>query len=328
MTRSLSYLIAVATMIFFFATAILGLSIPAGGAQNASQIIARDRIDMEGIDLGLMEQFEIMAQYAAAAYCTHNSNSVGDKITCEKNICPLVEESATQSLSEFSDSKDADNTGFLAIDGGRRMLVLSFRGTRSRANRHQNLKFTHIESDLCPDCHVHIGYWKAWLEMRDHVVDIVLDATERYSDFRFVITGHSLGGALATIAAGALRKLNDQLHERTELYTFGSPRFGDLDTVKFLSAQSSLSFRITNRLDIVPDLPPHEINYYHTIPQYYISHNSAHPAPSDFKVYDSYYGVEGNTRTSSVTLGIKKHRSYFMHDIAACSRKEKDHSQR
>ena len=64
-----------------------------------------------------------------------------------------------------------------------------------------------------------------------------------------VFTGHSLGGALATLAAMRLRKVC----EVSGIYTFGSPRVGDID---FSSQYKLRHWRVENKNDLVPHLPP------------------------------------------------------------------------
>jgi hypothetical protein len=48
---------------------------------------------------------------------------------------------------------------------------------------------------------VHGGFYKAWLSVRQRVISIVDTCTERDSAWEIQTTGHSLGGALATLAA-------------------------------------------------------------------------------------------------------------------------------
>ncbi|MCX5893209.1 MAG: lipase family protein, partial [Deltaproteobacteria bacterium] len=59
-------------------------------------------------------------------------------------------------------------------------------------------------------------------------------------------TGHSLGAALATLAASRYGKVRG-------LYTFGSPRVGDLD---FKQAFLVPTYRFVNHDDLVTRVPP------------------------------------------------------------------------
>ncbi len=70
------------------------------------------------------------------------------------------------------------------------------------------------------------------------------------------VTGHSLGGALAVMAAA-------ELAQRTglpvEMYSFGAPRVGDPEFVARYRELVGVSWRIANVHDPVPGLPPREV---------------------------------------------------------------------
>ncbi len=67
------------------------------------------------------------------------------------------------------------------------------------------------------------------------------------------ITGHSLGGALAVLAAAQLQSLRPI----QGLYTFGQPRVGDRDFAKSMNrALAGRMIRFVNNNDIVPQVPP------------------------------------------------------------------------
>ena len=84
------------------------------------------------------------------------------------------------------------------------------------------------------------------------------------STTRFIITGHSLGGALASLFSLYMK---DQLkwdNPRISLITFGQPRVGDSNYAsahdKFISPNQKL--RLVYRYDIIPHLPSSDITRY------------------------------------------------------------------
>ncbi|PHV09759.1 lipase family protein [Chitinimonas sp. BJB300] len=74
----------------------------------------------------------------------------------------------------------------------------------------------------------------------------------------FTVLGHSLGAALATLAAAdlAMNKVCC-LQDVLTLCTFASPRVGLLDFAASFNNAVKTSYRIWNTLDIVPAVPPH-----------------------------------------------------------------------
>lgn len=71
---------------------------------------------------------------------------------------------------------------------------------------------------------------------------------------KICLTGHSLGGALATLAAYRLREQNSSISY--SVYTFGAPRVGDSAFASRYKDYEIPHFRIENKNDIVPHLPP------------------------------------------------------------------------
>ena len=80
---------------------------------------------------------------------------------------------------------------------------------------------------------------------------------------RLYICGHSLGGAMATLATSRLQ------HKVWALYTFGSPRVG---TRKFVKCIYTKHFRVVNNNDIVTRVPPRLMFYRHHGQLVYINH--------------------------------------------------------
>jgi triacylglycerol lipase len=71
-------------------------------------------------------------------------------------------------------------------------------------------------------------------------------------DLPIVVTGHSLGGALATLLVADLAA-NKAL--KPQAWTFASPKTGDAIFAATYGALSTVSWRIYNQVDIVPYFP-------------------------------------------------------------------------
>ena len=79
------------------------------------------------------------------------------------------------------------------------------------------------------------------------------------------ICGHSLGGALATLLA--LDVAANTTFTDPSVYTYASPRTGDSLFASTFDQVVKNSYRVANRLDVVPALPP-PIDYEHVLTRY------------------------------------------------------------
>ena len=71
---------------------------------------------------------------------------------------------------------------------------------------------------------------------------------------RIIVTGHSLGGALAQLAAADLAGWFPK--QAVSVYTFASPRVGDADFCGHLVGATADCHNLVNRGDPVPFVPP------------------------------------------------------------------------
>jgi triacylglycerol lipase len=71
---------------------------------------------------------------------------------------------------------------------------------------------------------------------------------------KLTIAGHSLGAAVATLLAAEVAATVPGID--LTLYTYASPRVGDSTFAGFCTAHIPVHFRIVNRPDLVPKLPP------------------------------------------------------------------------
>jgi triacylglycerol lipase len=80
-------------------------------------------------------------------------------------------------------------------------------------------------------------------------------------------TGHSLGGAMATICAGRCYLSHIPAMPK-ELHTFGSPRVG---TKRYVHNTDIVHYRWVNNNDVVTRVPPAWLRYRHTGQQMYLN---------------------------------------------------------
>lgn len=75
--------------------------------------------------------------------------------------------------------------------------------------------------------------------------------------WRVLVTGHSLGGALATLAAYelAMRQSAAKLYGNISLYSYGAPRVGNKAFAEEFDRLVPDTWRITNANDIIPSVP-------------------------------------------------------------------------
>ena len=160
------------------------------------------------------------------------------------------------------------NMKFWSIDGtdcyvayNDKTIVLAFTGTELN----EGFKDILIDAEFWPTDWdhgkgwVHSGFERAFNKVWDDVKKYIDGLLENR---KLWITGHSLGGALATLAAS-------QYPETQGVYTFGSPRIGNKKFVK--SIQAPL-YRIVRNRDIVTRVPTPPL-YRHVGDLYFINNS-------------------------------------------------------
>jgi triacylglycerol lipase len=148
-------------------------------------------------------------------------------------------------------SSRATDTRVLVLSGADDGIV-AFRGTANLRNW-----LTDLECDLkpwqSPHACVHAGFLAAWRSVRSDVIDAVEDFGP---DRRIWLTGHSLGGALAMLAALDLKREVSNASHIAGCYTFGQPRVGNADFRAWFNAvHRARAFRVVHSDDIVARVP-------------------------------------------------------------------------
>jgi predicted lipase len=135
------------------------------------------------------------------------------------------------------------------------VTVISFRGSANSENWSRNLEVTQVAYPFMSrnekkshGIKVHHGFLKLYSELRPTLLNIFQGLDE------IVFTGHSLGGALASLAALDAMALDGKKH--VKLITYGTPRLGNKLFSEYLHKAVPWIRRVVESNDVVPLLPP------------------------------------------------------------------------
>lgn len=144
--------------------------------------------------------------------------------------------------------------GFIAAHDG--YLALSFRGTESGCLTDWRTDILVRPTKAGAGGQVHRGFEGALNPVWESHILPVLQAHPKKPVW---ITGHSLGGALAVLAASRMDP-----ERQISVYTFGQPRVGDGEFAAACQARfGKRYFRFVHGRDIVPRVPPFTPGYRH-----------------------------------------------------------------
>ncbi|NJM96153.1 MAG: lipase family protein [Phormidesmis sp. RL_2_1] len=169
-------------------------------------------------------------------------------------------------------------------DPAQQLAVIVFRGSDAEKDWNTNLQFDQAEQEwsrqekkefkeqmkavtetvaeskdlVYPDAYgepsrpvrMHSGFITAYLSVRDGIQNYVSNS----SATQYHITGHSLGGALATLCAIDIQyNFGDRV--AVEAYTFGSPRVGNGAFVESYNRRIPNTWRVVNGWDAIVGVP-------------------------------------------------------------------------
>ncbi len=150
-------------------------------------------------------------------------------------------------LDKFQAFDVQDTQAFVAAN--KDIIVLAFRGTTTGVDWLTNVKFFLVPSAVGK---VHTGFNAALNLVWEDIYDTVMSWKDKNQTLW--VTGHSLGGALATLAVDRFTEENVELVHG--MYTFGQPRVGDTKFAEnFDRKMKRYAFRFVDDQDIVTKVP-------------------------------------------------------------------------
>lgn len=165
-----------------------------------------------------------------------------------------------------------DDTVFFNNDGSQAYafsnesdIIIAFRGTEP--NEWNDIKADMNAAKALAETvgHVHKGFKREVDDLWPELEEMLISHKQNLSK-KLWFTGHSLGGAMASICAG--RCLLSHIDTRPEqVHTFGSPRVG---TKRYINHANVDYYRWVNNNDIVPKSPPAWLGYRHAGKEVYL----------------------------------------------------------
>lgn len=216
-----------------------------------------------------------LAEYTSAVYT--NDLSQLFTWTCEK--CGDLTE-GFEVIELIIDVKNCLEA-YVGFASDMNAVVVAFRGTQENSiqNWIEDLFWKQLDFDYpgMTEAKVHSGFYSAYhnTTLRDGVINGIQKAREAYGNIPIMVTGHSMGGAMASFCALDLI-VNYGLKDVT-LLTFGQPRIGNAVFASHFKKYLPNAIRVTNAHDIVPHLPPYYQYFrqktYHHFPREVWVHN-------------------------------------------------------
>ncbi|KAI9911479.1 hypothetical protein PsorP6_009245 [Peronosclerospora sorghi] len=134
------------------------------------------------------------------------------------------------------------------------VLWIKSRGRRWRRSWRENVKDYAAKIPLVNMAlpRVHRGFWIAYESIREELKEVTRLILDEHPGVSLYVTGHSMGGALAVLAAYDLA-VNFNL--QVTMYNFGGPRVGNPSFRQHYDSCVPTSYRVVMDGDIVPGWP-------------------------------------------------------------------------
>jgi predicted lipase len=216
------------------------------------------------------EIIEDMLQITTLIYKQYNKTTV-DEFTnifgSDKEFAQLLKKYPRGRVVNFITDLETDIQVGVTINDISKRICVVFRGTDSLKDWYYNLQSNKhcIKGDIC----VHKGFCKQLFQtnLYHRISNQVQQLLQVNPEYKLFITGHSAGGALATLFGYLLSC--EMPDKQINIVSFASPRIGNYAfKCDFENRPNLTHHRVTNRNDIVTATPVYK--YWHVGRKIYI----------------------------------------------------------
>lgn len=284
------------------------------GTNDTIAGLSSSLVSLSAVSEYLMEEMYFFAKLSSLAYCLFtdgwSSTNAGCPLYCNDDT--TFENVTLYKVWKPNESLSAGVATLFYIDHGRKANIINFRGSTTFNNWIVDISLgmtnyepisikkgiiSNMNSREYEGCKVHSGFYEAAEQTWD-IVNKTIDAMcSNFSDYKTIVIGHSLGGAVSQLIGIEL----DLLGYRPLILSWGSPRVGNTKFVNYLDGmfdpnisyskiQEGILFgniRHEHKGDIVPYTPPP--SYQHGGLKIYINKVDTSPSSSEIIVYSPHY---------------------------------------
>ena len=253
-------------------------------------------------------------RFVAASQC-EPEKGLNETWSCD--ACP-----ASTPLREVTVVQEKGHQCLVGFDGEK--FVVAFRGSLSFEDWMADLKSATMEEfTLRPDCvgcEVGSGWFSAYSSLRSGVYSALYSLASAHPSSGLIITGHSLGAAMASLFLADLEVSDPPLFKGVQLpvYTFGEPRVGNEHYASWFEDRFPSSwYRVVHHDDPVPHLPPPLLGFRHGPTEVWYAESG-----TGFGFYEVCDGEDGEDQQCSagttLSAEITDHLTYMDHGICGC----------
>ncbi|EPQ56301.1 alpha/beta-hydrolase [Gloeophyllum trabeum ATCC 11539] len=206
-------------------------------------------LEKRAISEALYDDLFFYFKYASSAYHSTCANPNGNTL-----------------VEEFS-NLTTDTQGFIARDDTRKEVAVVLRGSTSVEDFLTDGEIvleTYTSPGVSPPAGttVHTGFLTAWNSVASGVISVVRDQLAAHPGYTIVTSGHSLGGALSSLAAVSMK--SNFPNNTVRMYTYGQSRTGNPAYAYYVNDLfGSNAYRFVHSNDGVPTMRPQDLGYRH-----------------------------------------------------------------
>ncbi|KAL1917383.1 uncharacterized protein VTP21DRAFT_5039 [Calcarisporiella thermophila] len=153
-----------------------------------------------------------------------------------------------------------DVNGYVAYDEQAETIIVGWGGSSTIVNFLDDVKISMVfHGRVGSGVLVHRGFQLAYNEAREGVITLLSLLVQRYPKYTVLVTGHSLGAALAILHVVDIYSYFPQLRvkpNQIRLHTFGQPRVGNQLFADYVKQLPIVAKFVVQERDPIPHRPP------------------------------------------------------------------------